>query len=172
MLWVGQALAPNLPALGKCATLGSFRRPDAKTGITRHEMGKGMHRPQRLPVSLSIVASLAVLSALAGPLHAADWPTRPVTVIVPFGAGGNTDMMARLGAQQLTAKLGQTFVVENRPGAGGIVAAKAGASAPPDGYTLLMTGNNNAISASLFKALPYNILTDFASTSTVSKCSA
>ena len=74
----------------------------------------------------------------------------------------------RILADQLTGRLKQQFVVENRPGAGGIVAAKAAASAAPDGYTVLMTGNNNAISASLFKSLPYNILTDFASTSTTS----
>ena len=99
-----------------------------------------MHRPQRLPVTLSIVASLA---ALAGPLHAADWPTRPVTVIVPFGAGGNTDMMARLGAQHLTAKLGQTFVVENRPSAGGALGTGQVATAAPDGYTLLFSASAN-----------------------------
>ena len=74
----------------------------------------------------------------------------------------------RILADKLTGRLKQQFVVENRPGAGGIVAAKAGASAAPDGYTVLMTGNNNAISAALFKSLPYNILTDFASTSTAS----
>jgi tripartite-type tricarboxylate transporter receptor subunit TctC len=74
----------------------------------------------------------------------------------------------RILADQLTGRLKQQFVVENRPGAGGILAAKAAASAAPDGYTVLMTGNNNAISASLFKSLPYNILTDFASTSTTS----
>ena len=74
----------------------------------------------------------------------------------------------RILADKLTGRLKQQFVVENRPGAGGIVAAKAGASAAPDGYTVLMTGNNNAISAALFKSLPYNILTDFASTSTTS----
>src|SRR5436190_16055459 len=81
---------------------------------------------------------------------------------------GIADVGMRILADQLTGRLKQQFVVENRPGAGGIVAAKAVASAAPDGYTVLMTGNNNAISASLFKSLPYNILTDFASTSTTS----
>ena len=69
--------------------------------------------------TLLILPAVAVLLSTAAPLRAADWPSRPVTVIVPFAAGGNTDMMARLGAQQLSAKLGQTFVVENRPSAGG-----------------------------------------------------
>jgi tripartite-type tricarboxylate transporter receptor subunit TctC len=91
-----------------------------------------------------------------------------VQLIVPYGAGGIADVGMRILADQLTSRLKQQFVVENRPGAGGIVAAKAAASAAPDGYTVLMTGNNNAISASLFKSLPYNILTDFASTSTAS----
>jgi len=94
----------------------------------------------RLPLKLSIAA---ILAALAAPLHAADWPTRPVTVIVPFGAGGNTDMMARLGAQHLTAKLGQTFVVENRPGAGGALGTGQVAAAAPDGYTLLFSASAN-----------------------------
>ena len=67
---------------------------------------------------LPSLSTIATFTALAAPLHAADWPTRPVTVIVPFGAGGNTDMMARLGAQHLTAKFGHSFVVENRPSAG------------------------------------------------------
>jgi tripartite-type tricarboxylate transporter receptor subunit TctC len=97
-----------------------------------------MHRPARL-----IVAILAMLSAFGGPLRAADWPARNVTVIVPFGAGGNTDMMARLGAQHLTAKLGQTFVVENRPGAGGSLGTGQVATAAPDGYTLLFSAGAN-----------------------------
>jgi tripartite-type tricarboxylate transporter receptor subunit TctC len=66
-----------------------------------------------------LIVLLAAVAALAKPLHAADWPSKLVTVIVPFGAGGNTDMMARLVSQHLAAKLGQSFVVENRPSAGG-----------------------------------------------------
>ena len=111
---------------------------------------------------LSTIAMLVTASAQS------DYPNRPVQLIVPYGAGGIADVGMRILADQLTGRLKQQFVVENRPGAGGIVAAKAVASAAPDGYTVLMTGNNNAISASLFKSLPYNILTDFASTSTTS----
>jgi len=91
----------------------------------------------------STLTRIALLGALAGSLHAADWPTRSVTVIVPFGAGGNSDMMARLAAQHLSSKLGQTFVVENRPGAGGALATGQVAAAAPDGYTLLFHAGAN-----------------------------
>ena len=66
-----------------------------------------------------LTAMILSAAALIQPVHALDWPKRPVTVIVPLGAGGNTDMMARLGAQRLSEKFGQPFVVENRPSAGG-----------------------------------------------------
>jgi tripartite-type tricarboxylate transporter receptor subunit TctC len=95
-----------------------------------------------------------------------DYPTRPVSLIVPYAAGGVADVAMRMLGDKLSPRLGQQFVIENRPGAG-IVAAQAAASAPGDGYTLLMTGNNTAIAAALFKSLPYNVLTDFASISTV-----
>jgi tripartite-type tricarboxylate transporter receptor subunit TctC len=95
-----------------------------------------------------------------------DYPTHPVTLIVPYAAGGVADVGMRIIADKLSNRLGQQFVVENRPGAAGIVAAQAGANAAPDGYTLLMTGNNTAIAAALFKSLPYNVLTDFSSIST------
>jgi tripartite-type tricarboxylate transporter receptor subunit TctC len=98
----------------------------------------------------------------------APYPQRPVMLIVPYGAGGIADTGMRIVADKLSSKLGQQFVVDNRPGAGGIIAAKTGSSAAPDGYTLLMTGNNNSISEALFRSLPYNVLTDFASTSTTS----
>jgi tripartite-type tricarboxylate transporter receptor subunit TctC len=94
----------------------------------------------RLPTALVAIATIV---ALAGPLWAADWPTRPVTVIVPFGAGGNTDMMARLGAQHLSAKFGQNFVIENRPSAGGALGTGQVATAVPDGYTLLFSASAN-----------------------------
>src|SRR5436189_1469410 len=115
-----------------------------------------------------VIALLASAVANVGARAQSDYPVHPVQLIVPYGAGGIADVGMRILADQLTGRLKQQFVVENRPGAGGIVAAKAVASAAPDGYTVLMTGNNNAISASLFKSLPYNILTDFASTSTTS----
>jgi tripartite-type tricarboxylate transporter receptor subunit TctC len=117
------------------------------------------------------VLAAALHSALlaAAPAAAqAPFPQRPVMLIVPYGPGGIADTGMRIVADKLSTKFGQQVVVDNRPGAGGIIAAKAASSAAPDGYTLLMTGNNNAISESLFKSLPYSILTDFASTSTTS----
>jgi tripartite-type tricarboxylate transporter receptor subunit TctC len=116
----------------------------------------------------AIATALSVLvTALPPPAYSdSDYPTRPVTLIVPYAAGGVADVGMRILSDKLSSKLGQQFVVEDRPGAGGIVAAQAGASAAPDGYTLLMIGNNNAIGAALFKSLPYNVLTDFASVST------
>jgi tripartite-type tricarboxylate transporter receptor subunit TctC len=96
-----------------------------------------MHR-----LTLLILPAVAALVAITAPLRAADWPSRPVTVVVPFAAGGNTDMMARLGAQQLSAKFGQTFVVENRPSAGGALGTGVVAAAARDGYTLLFAASS------------------------------
>jgi tripartite-type tricarboxylate transporter receptor subunit TctC len=110
---------------------------------------------------------LAAGTALpAAAQSAAAYPTRPVTLLVPYGAGGVADVGMRIIGDKLSNRLKQQFVIENRPGAAGIVAAQAGATAAPDGYTLLMTGNNNAIAAALFKSLPYNILTNFDSVAT------
>jgi len=95
------------------------------------------------------------------------YPTRPVQLIIAYGGGSVGDVSMRLLANKLTEKLGASFIVDNRPGAGGIVAARAVAAAAPDGYTLLLTGNSYAISTALFNSLPYNILNDFVSISTV-----
>jgi tripartite-type tricarboxylate transporter receptor subunit TctC len=113
----------------------------------------------------------AVIGATAVLAHDPVWaesgyPDHPVRIIVPYGPGGVADVTMRIVAQKLSERLGQQFIVENRPGAGAIIAAQAGLSALPDGYTLSMTGNNHAISASLFKALPYDTLRDFAPIST------
>ena len=110
------------------------------------------------------------LAAIAGTPAAAqsDYPNRPIQLVVPYGPGGVADVGMRIMAEKLSVRLKQNVVIENRPGAGGIVAAKAVATGAPDGYNILMTGNNNAIAVALFKSLPYDILKDFASTSTVS----
>jgi tripartite-type tricarboxylate transporter receptor subunit TctC len=116
----------------------------------------------------AVVAGVLISLGLIAPASAqAPYPARPIQLIVPYGAGGVADVGMRILAEKLSIRLKQNVVVENRPGAGGIIAAKAAATAAADGYTVLMTGNNNAIAAALFKSLPYNILTDFASTSTV-----
>jgi tripartite-type tricarboxylate transporter receptor subunit TctC len=113
----------------------------------------------------------AVIGATAVLAHDPVWaesgyPDHPVRIIVPYGPGGVADVTMRIVAQKLSERLDQQFIVENRPGAGAIIAAQAGLSTLPDGYTLSMTGNNHAISASLFKALPYDTLRDFAPIST------
>jgi len=108
------------------------------------------------------VAGVVCAFALAvAALAASDYPARTVRIIVPYGAGGIADVTMRLTAQKLSEKLGQQFIVDNRPGAGGIVAAKAAAGAAPDGYVLHLTGNGTAISTALFRQLPYDVLRDF-----------
>src|SRR5262249_49605610 len=98
-----------------------------------------MHRALRLLVVLSWLAGIVLVSE---PIVAADWPSRPVTIVVPFGAGGNTDMMARLAAQHLSAKFDQRLVIENRPSAGGALGTGQVAAAAPDGYTLLVAASS------------------------------
>lgn len=92
----------------------------------------------------------------------ATFPSKPLRIVVPFGAGGVADLTARAVAQQLSINLGQPVVIDNRPGAGGIVAAELVAKAEPDGHTLLLMSNGTAVSAGLFKTLPFNPRTDFA----------
>ena len=124
------------------------------------------HRHVIAVAAATLAAGVIALSAAAE--TQGDYPNHPVVLIVPYGAGGVADVGMRILGDRLSSRLKQQFVIENRPGAGGIVAAQAGASAPPDGYTLLMTGNNTAIASALFKSLPFNVLTDFASVSTAS----
>lgn len=115
-----------------------------------------------------VIAFAVVMVGLASAARAeADYPNRPVQLIIAYGAGTIGDVSMRILAEKLSNQLGKNFVVENRPGAAGVIAAKAAASAAPDGYTLLLTGNSYAISTALFKSLPYDVLKDFAPISTV-----
>jgi tripartite-type tricarboxylate transporter receptor subunit TctC len=94
---------------------------------------------------------------------AEDYPSRPVTLVVPFAPGGGVDQMARLIAGKLEQRLGKSFIVENKAGAGSIIAATYAQKSPPDGYTLLMApAPTMAINVSLYKSLPYDPVTDFA----------
>jgi tripartite-type tricarboxylate transporter receptor subunit TctC len=114
-----------------------------------------------------LAAAVAALSAASSRAQS-HYPDHPVVLIVPYGPGGVADVGMRLLGQQLGDRLHQQFVIENKPGPGAIVAAEAAMQAAPDGYTTLMTGNNNAIAEALFSKLPYNILTDFKPVSTAS----
>jgi len=109
----------------------------------------------------AVVAGL-MLVAVAASAHAQDYPARPVTIVVPFAAGGGTDIIARMLAQKLEQRLGKSFVIENRPGAGSTTGAAAVARATPDGYTLLMAPSPTmAVAVTIYKNLPYDPMTDF-----------
>ena len=109
------------------------------------------------------ITGLVCLSSLAAglaPAFAADYPNRPVRWLIGFSAGGPVDIVARIMSQWLSDHLGQQFVVENRAGSGGNIAAAAAINSPPDGYTLLFVAPNNAISTSLYKHLSYDFIRD------------
>jgi tripartite-type tricarboxylate transporter receptor subunit TctC len=109
----------------------------------------------------TLAAALLAAPALPGAARAQAF-SRPIRVIVPFGAGGVADLTARAVGARIAETLGQPVVIDNRPGAGGIVAGQALMAAPADGHTLLVASNGTAISAGLFRTLPFNPLTDFA----------
>lgn len=110
---------------------------------------------------LYLAAGLAALPVLPRNAEAQTYPTRPVTVVVPFAAGGGSDLLARLVAQRLERSLGKPFLIENKPGAGTILAAMSVVRAIPDGYTLLQaTSSTMAINVRMFKQLPYQPLKD------------
>ena len=111
--------------------------------------------------------ALAIVCSAWSFAPAQSYPARPVKIVVPFAAGGVADITARVLSQKMSGSLGQQVLVDNRPSAGGIVAAEAVAKAEPDGYTLLFMTNGNAVSESLFKSLPYSSVKDFAPVSTV-----
>src|SRR3954468_12304185 len=107
------------------------------------------------------LATLLVLVA-ATSAHAQTYPNRPIRLIVPFAAGGAVDVLARLLAGKLSDQVGQPVIVENRPGAGGTLAADQVAKSPPDGYTILQNTNGAAIAPALYNSLPFDAVNDFA----------
>ncbi len=109
---------------------------------------------------LHLAAGAAVLPASSGFASAQSYPSRPVRIIVGFAAGGPNDILARLIGQWLSERLGQPFVIENRPGAGSNIATEAVVHAAPDGYTLLLVGTPNAINATLYDNLNFNFVRD------------
>jgi tripartite-type tricarboxylate transporter receptor subunit TctC len=111
---------------------------------------------------LYLAAGAAGLLADSRVAWAQAYPTRPVRLIVPFGPGGGTDIVARLIGQWLSERIGQTFVIENRPGAGGNLGTEAVVRAPPDGYTLALIGAPSAINATLYDNLTFNFIRDIA----------
>lgn len=112
-----------------------------------------------------VVAVGTVFVAMATAQAQSKYPEKPVRIILPYGPGGIADVTTRLVAQKLSERMGQNFFIDNRPGAGGIIAAKATLSSAADGYTLFIGGNGTAISETLFKSLPYNVVRDFTSVS-------
>jgi tripartite-type tricarboxylate transporter receptor subunit TctC len=110
----------------------------------------------------TLIRILLLSLAVSLPAMAQDWPTKPVRFIVPFPPGGSVDPLARLLGAKLTDDMKQTFIVENRPGAGGSIGAAAVAKAAPDGYTFLVSFDSQGVNQALIANLPYDTLKDFA----------
>jgi len=109
-----------------------------------------------------LALSFLGLAAVAAPVQAQTYPNRPVKWVVPYPPAGTTDVLARIVAQWLTEKMGQPFVVENKPGAGNNLGVEAVVTAPPDGYTMLLVNPANGINATLYKKLNFNFIRDIA----------
>jgi tripartite-type tricarboxylate transporter receptor subunit TctC len=124
-----------------------------------------MKLPRRQFLHLAVGA--AALPALSRIARAQAYPTRPVRIVVPFTAGSLSDILARPIGQWLSERLGQPFIIENRPGAGGNIGTEAVVKAAPDGYTLLVIASSNAINATLYEKLSFNFIHDIAPVATI-----
>src|SRR5262249_42004491 len=129
--------------------------------------GASVKHPRRKVLHLA--AGAAALSVLPRVAWALDYPTRPVHIVVGFPAGGDVDIVARLIGQWLSERIGQRFIVENRPGAGGNVGTEVVVRASPDGYTLLLVGSPNAINATLYANLNFNFIRDIAPVAAIAR---
>src|ERR1700716_2883145 len=132
----------------------------ADRATSRDRQGRNCMASRRTATIL-IAMSVSAL-AFVSSASALDYPTRPVRFIVGYPPGGATDILARLIGQRLSGKLGQQFVVENKPGAGNNIGTEAAANAEPDGYTVLLVNPANYINASLYANLKFNFVRDIA----------
>jgi tripartite-type tricarboxylate transporter receptor subunit TctC len=115
------------------------------------------------PVNVARIACAALTAAAAAAVFAqAGYPSKPVRMVVPSSAGGGTDIVARIIAPELSKRLGQQVIIDNRPGAGTMIGIEVAAKSPPDGYTLLMGLSTLAINSALYKKVPYDPQRDFA----------
>jgi tripartite-type tricarboxylate transporter receptor subunit TctC len=138
------------------------KREICTSGSVRDEDGQPPHRLGHRRQFLHLAAGAAALPAVSRIARAQAYPTRPVLIVVGLAPGGANDIVARLMGQWLSERLGQPFVIENRGGAGGNLATEAVVRAPPDGYTLLLCGSRDAISATLYDKLNFNFIRDIA----------
>lgn len=115
----------------------------------------------------AVALSASAMALFSAPVAAQTFPSKPIRIVVPFGAGGVADLTARTVAQKMAESLGQGVIIENKPGAGGVVAGDMVAKSEPDGHTLLLMSNGTAVSAGLFKSLPFDAVRDFAPVSTL-----
>ncbi len=113
------------------------------------------------PFRRLLIAAAALSCLAAGAVHAADFPQKSITIIVPYTAGGSSDVVARLLGKQLSEQMGQPVVVDNKPGAGASLGTALVAKAPPDGYTVLLADNAQTTAPSLYQQLPYDAVTGF-----------
>src|SRR5262245_60497825 len=131
----------------------------ARTNGQNPKRALSRRKRMRLIGRLGIVFAAAL--ALSAPVAAQDYPNHPVKIIVPFGAGGPADVFARIVGQYLQEALKQSFVIENRPGAGAVIGTNEVAKSAPDGYTLLMMSNTHTVSETLLPARNYQLMRDF-----------
>jgi tripartite-type tricarboxylate transporter receptor subunit TctC len=143
----GLAVLKVLPRISLTLNAGYERKGEAIMTLPRRRF-------------LGLVGATATLPALSRVAIAQAYPSRPIRFVVPFPAGGSTDIIARLVAQFLSDRMGQPVVVENRPGGGTNIATQAVANSPADGYTLLFTVSTHTINVSLYQSLPFNFLRD------------
>src|SRR6266498_2595016 len=135
------------------------KREICTSGSVRDEDGQPPHLLGRRNF-LRLAAGVAALPAMSRIARAQAYPTRPVRIVVGFAPGGGVDITARLIGQWLSERLGQQFIIENRPGAGTNIATEAVVRSPPDGYTLLLVNSTNAINATLYDRLNFNFIRD------------